>query len=402
MRKSVPFRLSGTLFLFNAFISSLKLMEGTEWGMTVSAVLAFLGLLPLIRFRTTPIRLIAAILPFLPLLPFAVRGEWVRFALLCPGPVWFFAVVAADRLELEYWQYITFFRFLAAAAVILILVLLLFEWGTLFCIGFAAVFLVFGVAALRMLRMGEAVDLRWTGMNLGAVVLPLLGATGIGAALAKLVPLLKPVLVLIATPIAYLMQWFTYLLGKGANALGEGTDIDDGFFNEDFFYVPPTGPAQQDKPPGQSLEKIDLTISDSVLIRILIGIASLLAIVLLVWIIWRSVRRPKTAEKDGTAYETGTRFSFLSVRKRREKAVTPAQKVRESYRRYLNLMQSMGLTMLAGTTSGEVLDNVPSTGPDDEELRRIYLLARYRGDDSITEADAAEAAGLVEKIGKRQ
>ena len=79
---------------------------------------------------------------------------------------------------------------------------------------------------------------------------------------------------------------------------------------------------------------------------------------------------------------------------------TPAERVRRQYRAYLKLCRADGMKIAPSDTSQNVLDRSRRHADPEEELRGLYLRARYAGE--ADKKDADRAAELVREIKKAQ
>lgn len=395
MRYGAAFRMGAGMALGWALLSALETFAPVWPLMGLSLALAILTLGLWAAFPKPWLRIAAALIPALPLIG---AGTWIPAAGLGAVLLWYLVTLATDRQELEYWQYQRRFPILGGISLILILFHLALGIQRVSCMVFAGLCLLFGVLALRSLRMGDGADLRWTGWSLASLLLPLTGAAGAGALLLGLLGLLRPLLELLMVPFAHLLRLISGLISGFFQRVGQSAGIDDSFYDYTD-YVPPGLEEQPVQPTMPTDNPVSRQISELPWGRILLGLVILAALIVGTVLLVRLLRQSKPRVRGDEDYETGTRVGLRPRRKRREQPQTPAQRVRRTYRDYLALMQAGGLTLLRSTTSGEVLDRSRSD-QDHEELRKLYLLARYADDSGITEAQAQEAETLLERIRK--
>ena len=131
--------------------------------------------------------------------------------------------------------------------------------------------------------------------------------------------------------------------------------------------------------------------------QVLAVVAVLLAAAVLVWVVWRILRRGRSAQEPNADALQKQRTAPRVHRRWPAFFLSPAARVRQAYRQYLAYCETHGLTILPGDTSQDLTGR--ASGVDyaaEAELRQIYLRARYAG--TATAKDAARAAELVRKI----
>ena len=131
--------------------------------------------------------------------------------------------------------------------------------------------------------------------------------------------------------------------------------------------------------------------------RVLAAAAVILAGVVLVWVVWRILRRGRSAPEPNAAPLMKQKTSPRARRRWPAFFLSPTARVRQEYRRYLAYCETHGLTILRGDTSLDIAGRASGVDYTEEaELREIYLRARYAG--TATAEDAARAAEIVRKI----
>ncbi len=391
MKKAIPFRMAAALSLYFSVLCALPVLDGHTEVMAFGLALGFLGLCAYVRFPHPAVRIIASLLPGIPL--FSVRFP-AALAAIGAAALWFFFVTVFDRLEIEHWQYVKVFRIMAFVDLILIFTNVFIGPFRAASLIFGAIALFSGVMTLRLLRM-DGVDLRWIGMNLAELVLPLGAAACAGALLLLLLRHMGPIFKTLMIPIVFLISLFTRLMSGAMQKLGEGSGIENDFYDE---YIP-EAPPETPQAPIPSNELPTWAEQSFNWQPVVIAAVVLLALILLTILIVRSLRRGKRAKADEVSdYEVGTAFRWNPVRRKKERAKTNSQKIRQIYRDYLLLMRSKGVSLWKSTTSGEILSQPQASLTEDEKLRSIYLLARYAGDDALLDSDVTAAAEYLKTI----
>lgn len=127
-------------------------------------------------------------------------------------------------------------------------------------------------------------------------------------------------------------------------------------------------------------------------------IAGILLAVLCIGLVVRHFLRQKPQGVETARTDTTVRRTSYQRRRRWPGLfLSPVDKVRREYARYLDHCQRHGVTILRGDTSLDLTGR--AFGMDfaaEAELRQLYLKARYNG--TATQEDAARAAELVQKI----
>ena len=165
------------------------------------------------------------------------------------------------------------------------------------------------------------------------------------------------------------------------------------------------------KPEGKESIQLDLSsakdilqLEDSgggegsrILSYILIALGALAAIACLV-LVFRYLSRREGERRPGGG-PADSRYAVESRENQEGRAApgSPVQRVRQQYRRFLRLCGRHGRVIQRSYTSREVNDNCADLfAPQAEELRDIYLEARYN--DSATKEDAARAKALYAEM----
>ena len=392
MKLSVPLRFGSSLAFWFSLLCLLPVMEGSEPVLALMLGLAILGAGLSAAFDRPWVRIPAALAAVLPLL--LLRKNGFVLALAAPWPLWFCLRLITDRLHVEYWQWKRPFAVIGFASLIVLLSNVTFGALRPWCMAFAALVLLLGMMALRLLRMGGAADLRWAGWSTLELLSPLLAAGLCAAVLYPVVLLLRPVLALLMSGVGYGLHGMTSFFGQIFGTLSEGEKFGEDLY--DPYVSADTQPAAQELKPVTAPVSGGGTNWDQILAVVILV---LLALGLILLLIRRMRLRSKVAASDETApYETGTRF--LRRRARRRKAVpsSNAERIRAIYRDYLGLLQKRGLVLRKSTTSAEVLTQTGREQEEDEALRGLYLRSRYGNDAAVRAEEVLEAQTLLDKL----
>lgn len=138
----------------------------------------------------------------------------------------------------------------------------------------------------------------------------------------------------------------------------------------------------------------DAPINGPLVAAVILGV---LAVILLVFVVYKIARRPKTKARTGGEKVLKRASTVISRRRWPGFFLSPNERVRREYRAYLDYCEKHGVTIQLSDTSLDIAGRVESMEPATEaELRQLYLKARYAG--SATAQDATRAAELVKTI----
>ena len=128
---------------------------------------------------------------------------------------------------------------------------------------------------------------------------------------------------------------------------------------------------------------------------ILLVLAALIAVLVVVLRRKRKAANKNEAPGDGEEMELSR-----AVRRKKGKTLSPDLRVRAAFREYLGFLQTRGQTIRESETSEDVLfaAGERGCGKEEEELRGLYIAARYGVRAAVTADDAARAEALVRAI----
>jgi len=389
MKNAYVLRVTGDLCLYFALAAQIRAFSDFAPAMGVFLLLAAAGFSIAVRIPKGFLRSLPVLLPALVF----TRVTGIYGVIFFAAPLLYcFLTAALGKLELRHWEYYRSFRvtmmiaaaFLGTAAV----------QGKLWAAFFSLLHLLFGVIALRNLRMEAEMPLKWRGMNLAGVILPFLAAAGISRVFyAFLGVTLKFLTVLVAPELAGILA-VQDALGRFTNYLYD--KIDEAASQAE-------STAESTEMATKALE--DVAGNDTDLPRWMenIRINRMLAAILLVAaaagvLIFLMIRRHHAEEEEEAFVEEGSRANVQRrKRRRKEKYSSNAEKVRRIYRDYMELISHYGVIPERDTTSEDLMHSSSDICPAEPNsgLREIYLRARYGRGDNITDEDLKTAEGYL-------
>lgn len=350
-------------------------------------------------FRNTgkdPVRLLGLLLSAAALLIPANAAEAV---IVIPAVLYTAAVILRGELALEYYAFRQYFKrtltFLACFYLIMCALAYLdkpFDGVENFVPGavlrYGTCHAIAGVALLRQLRLGEQAG---AGRKMNAKqTAVLLGGTGALvlaiAAMEKwlrrsVMELLRTAFTAMFAPLLMVYNWFT----------SRGMDIVDGLTGKD-----PMRPQQSpNTPPGaipmESVPPDTAVPEEPEQAFPWLVVAVLAVLVILMIVMLRSFRSRSTAPVKEETVE-----KLLPKQRRKRDRGTNRSRIRRIYRDFLKIQRKQGLKLRQHHTSADVQRKLTAdTDPvAAEQLRQIYLAARYDENSGITaqQLSAAKAA----------
>ncbi len=374
--------------LYLALICRLPYFDGAFPAMLLVLGLGLLMLLLAAHFRFRPaLRIGLAPLPFLSLLLLPPGPAWLSFL---PAPLIMALCAALDRFDWDNWRTRRWMIPVLLAGALLLLHFALHSPPVKEGIALCVIFFVLGVVGLRMQRMGYSGTGRSL-LNVGGVLLPI----GVGAAVGALLWLLLTHGELLLT----LLYWLFYPLIWLAKKLIKPEQEE--YVEEELFQTavetPPSATPPAFDPIETSPSALNLPdVNWPLWISLLFAVA---AVVLIVIALSRRVSvRPDSGED--VMYVSEKREQKRS--KHRPRSTRAVNRVRDAYRSYLVMLSVRhGIRFSESDTSLQVQQRAAGLPGQElaEELRQIYLQARYAGKASLEDARRAEAD--VKKLRER-
>ena len=322
------------------------------------------------------------------------------FVLAVPA-VYTAITIARGRLELEYSSYRYFFvrslvllGVVGAVAYIWNFLTQLTSEQTLQLNGmaivrYALVHLLCGVVLQRQLRLGVGYRAEG-GRRQMSMLLGTAAAVAVGFAAAEpllrqgLAKIMRAAFSLLLTPFVFVVELVMQLIANAKRTESDKRDFDE--FLAHMQNVMTEGMQQNQGQPGEPAAPTEF--DPMVIWAILVGILLLIAALLLL----RSFRKQVA---DAPAGELTGRL--VSKPKKKPAPLSNRARVRQMYRDFLRLEQDLGLKLQPSDTSADVLCRIHRSThrPSAEQLRQVYLLARYDDRQNITRSQVEQAKQAV-------
>ena len=305
-------------------------------------------------------------------------------------------VLVLNRYQLEYGTYCEYFgKGLPAVALLVFLSLLFASWRA--ALVFGALHLVTGVYLSRQLRLGRRQSALSQALNLGALLAAGAGAAALVGALALLSRLgfilgwiwdrIANVLLIVLWGVALAFNWLweglralLALLGlNGGDTPAQKTDFTVNMKIDPFF---------------DEVETHDPTVF------IILLVLSVTALAL--WLLRRALSNMKADGRSAVRRSVTVEKLTDAAPLPHFAAGSPRDRVRQSYRRFLRLLQKKGAALTPSQTTAEI--HSAARQYTDEaaarQLRRLYLAARYDPGAQVTAKEAKDAKELLKELEK--
>ncbi len=379
--------ICGNTALYLALISRLPYFDGALPAMLLALGLGLFMLLLAARFRKLPVvRIGVAPLPFLSLLLLPPGPAWISFL---PVPLSMALIAVLNRFDWDNWQTIRWMRPVLIGGAFLLLHFAMrtppVKDGILLC----AIFFALCIVGLRMQRLGRS-ETKNILLNMGGVTLPIAIGAGGGGFLWLLLThreLLREFFYWLLYPLIWLarklfsaeveeekIEWFHDLLGDPVEA---------------------TPPPLEEIPAEGSTVVLRLPeINWPLVFSIFFSVVAIIVIAVMI---------SRRGAFDGA--ENGRDIEYIPEKKaqkrsrRRPRSTRPVNRVRDAYRSYLMMLRvRREIPLKESDTSLQVQKRAAELPGQElaEELREIYLLARYAG--KATAKDARRAETAMKKI----
>lgn len=361
---------------------------GTELFLLWPALLCAAGVWLGAMGETRPIlRFVGLISPLASLL---LAESVLDFVLLAPALIYTVLILVTGRFDLNREQYHDFFfRSLLVAGALSLLVISYptSDWRTLAF--FMALYLLLGFFLLLQLRLTHG---GWGSRGLN--MLSLVTAIAFGGVLCLaawlVLHLWAPVWNVVSNILVQILSGIVYavvFLAKLFPSLGTAGPKE--------FEMPEMTTGQD--PMTEQLENFENPVTDQVLTIIGIVLAVLIA-ALVIWRMLKTMKKRKAAaqrisstERIDVPHEKG--FSLFSSNR---------DKVRRSYRKFMQLLLDRGVKLKQSDTTAEIQSSASflhDPAPAGQ-LRQLYLTARYDEEAEVTSQQAKEAKELLKTIRK--
>ena len=378
--------ICGNTALYLALISRLPYFNKALPAMLLVLGLGLVMLLAAARFRKIPaVRIGVAPLPLLSLLLLPPGPAWITFL---PAPLVMALFAVLDRFDWDDWQTRRLMRPVMIVGAFLILRFAMRDpppkEGILLC----AIFFALVIIGLRMQRMDNS-ETGETLLNVGGVVLPVAIGAGAGGILG--LALLDP------GRFQELMYWIFYpVIWFFEKVFSKENEEDlQKLFQLLHVDTPTSTPAPTEEVPTEGsivvpkLPEIDWPLLFSVLLAI--------AAIVFAVVLFKRLMNARSESGPEIAYVPEKKAQKRT--KRRPRSTRAVNRVRDAYRTYLVMLRvRREIPLKKSDTSLQVQERaaeLPGQEPA-EELRQIYLEARYAEKATVKDARRAEAA--VKKI----
>lgn len=345
------------------------------------------------------------VLRFLPIgimgLPLALSHGTAQMVVIAIAALYILAMMVGKGYQVSYWQYLMQSKVLIILMLVTIFAALVRDQGVPRTIALFFLYLALNSYVLRQSRLGRYADRRSGVLNFLYLVGCCLLAVLLAAILTGLSYLdLSQIGQIIAWPFAmvlYALSWLYNLLGSGVrqgNDAGESNqnlmDLNDKELQE-----------YSREATANAGDGMDWTMPN--LWKILAVLVILLLIAAFVYFLYRFVKHlleQNVEWKQDSIFET-EKIDTTGDRKKRISG--NRRKIRKFYRGYLSYLRSRGVDVRRSMTSREVLDaNFDVTKIEEEEqLRELYIKARYDEKIQPDNQDVQQTKDLLEKIRKK-
>lgn len=341
------------------------------------------------------VRRLCGLLPFLCLL-LAENGQ--QMLLLAVPALYTSLMILRGKLELEYYTYRR--SFLQSLALVGAAYLIVNIWVFLalasndplpdvdagVILRYGLVHLLCGVVLQRQLRLGVAYRSEGGRRQLSM----LLGVAGtIVFAFVAAEPLLrehaatlmKYVITLLGTPIMLLLELFAWVVEQLERKQPDTQVADATVDISGEGAIPSAGGKIEQAANNAVHNELDPTLAWTVLVVILLLVAAV--------ILYRSFQKRRA---DGDPGEIVGRV-ITAPKKKKASALSNRNRVRQLYREFLRMEKGWGLKLKISDTSKDILQRIhPETDrPSANDLRQVYLAARYDDRQSISRSQVNEA-----------
>lgn len=390
--------VSDFLFLFS-FTTLITAFSGNLSLLGSVLALAFLSSLIIqLTKGWIPARILCSLLPLLGI--YFARNDlqiWVTAIVIALNAV----IMLSGKYDIHYDDYIYWFGITALPTLVL------------FFIGFgywpirmestvcSGLYLFIGLFVLKMKRRGAGAGFKYGMVNFaeltGIVALGVVPSVILCAGLRKIDKVIEYILF----PFGYLFHivivLFTQLSDVIMSYVPEKKEPVAELDHEKFQYVTNPPPEENTVFNGMPYETFALVLRYALIVLGIIAFN-----VLLFWI-FKMLKNIRSAPVKRTVIEVGE-TEMVSIGKKRRKqrrkgiALSNNEKTREIYKDYITLVNIYGTKVIKQTTSEDVMTAAGGISDFDnaEEIRALYIRARYRDSEELTDAEVNRAKELLD------
>lgn len=377
--------------LYFSFFSVFDLWMNSYLLFILTLILSGISLGLTNKFKEkTILRILFALIPVISLILCAKPLDF----LVVGVPVTFIVLMGIlKRGNIEYWNHISVFKILSILLFLFLLFSLMTNLNYLNIIFYGLIFLITGVFVNRELRLGANTSTKEKLYNFVFI--------------ATVPIILSIVFLIIFTPNISFGKVFEYVLTPFASLF---------YLVVKLFSLISNIVVQQEPPKTEEIEHVIEEYQESLVLPdgdtstinppvrtnydyIFLIATIVIAIIVMGYIIFTIVKSLKKESHYKTEYqELDNESIFVESEKISKKS--NGFKIRKIYQKYLSFIEAYGIFRKKENTSKEILDRafeVISTGPQDE-LREIYIKARYDNENDITDEDVLKAKELYKSI----
>lgn len=396
MRNFVSFRITAAACYFFAVLSLVGPFRFALLPAAVIAALIFVSSFIAVRFNSPVVRLLFMLVPFAGL----YLARYDLFVLVgCAVPaVYAAAAVASGFIMVENWRYIRIYSLLAMITPMFMIMSFVPIFRNTPTKIFVPLFLVLGILALRAGRTGNVRSARWQAGNVLFFVIPLALSVALGLGLGALLPYISFIVLPIAGLFgafvagynALMTNVFKYYMSEPVPSAKPTPMPTSGYAGEGGF----TGMLTDNKNVWSGSFRLDMPWA-------ILGALVLVAILVIALVVLFKRRGGAGREiDDDFIFSAEEGEDTPAVRRSRRKKIANADAIRRIYSQYLTYLRTWGVKLKSSNTSQEVSDEAYRTllKETDEELRSLYIRARYGDPRSITAEDVKRAKEAYEKL----
>lgn len=335
-------------------------------------------------------RCLAALIPPLALL----AGLSSQNLIFCALPAGYTVLlILSGRLFVNHTDYAKCFRVSAVAALLLCVFASTRGGRGWLSACYLALYFLFGVFFLHRLRLGYGVSRKNLARDFALIAAVPAVALAIGGMLYGGLTPLAWVLGMIARGAALLLRVVSDAMGMLMRGFGEPSQTQP----TEATTLPSTWPTEGGQEQPSPSEWSDFPIPDMVWSIVLYAAIAAAAVLAVYWIA-KHLRKPVDPRARRTwVEENGT---VTQIPESPQQIQSNRRKIRGIYGRYLALLRSRGYRRLSQDTSLDVLESTRGLSSDEacEELRKLYILARYRTGEKVTSVHVQRAKLLLKQI----
>lgn len=392
MKNMTAFRITALSCFYFALLSLVSPFRESLLPMAVTAGLILIAAFLAVRFEKPAARLAFFILP-LAWVVMTAMVDWPKLALLAAGcalPVLAAALtLLLGRDMKELWRYRREFMILTGVSALLLVASvnpLIFSTGT--CI-FIGAYLLLSILALRAGRAGQMKSGRWQAGSAGLLLLPIVGAAGVGT--------------LLMVGFDALMGWLKNLFADSGMKMVTHTTPDpmltDHHFRRPALETTTGTPVPYDRVEDLTQKPLLAQVKAMDWKWILLIAILLLALAILLWFLLGNRKKDKQSEEGlEMVMENEPRSRARRRRLRWTRDDSNAGKVRDLYRQYLGYLRVKGVSFDPSETSEDVSAEAKEVTGDDAVLREIYRKARYDSGDTVTDEELRQAQAAYQRL----